>query len=215
MRLYLDSADIERLSPLFSWGAFAGVTTNPIILARAALTVEDAVQRLCNAQGGDVFVQVEGDIPDLLEEKIRKINALNPSQVMIKVPPTPVGLEVIHRLRDERIWTAATALFTGAQALLAANAGADILIPFFSRIEEASSNALEVVAEMQRLSTSRGGRPKVLVASLKSVDDVLAVARLGVWGATVPVEVAAEMIQSAGTEAALQRFSAANVVDEE
>lgn len=214
MRLYLDSADISQVKPLFAWGAFAGITTNPIILRQYGLTPDAAAKQLTQSIPGDVFIQLTGEDPDELEKKIRELNELSPSKIMIKIPPTPVGLEVIDRLRDERIWTAATALFSPAQALLAANAGADILIPFFSRIAE-SDDAEGVVRDIQQICERRGGRPRVLVASLKSVADVLTVANIGVWGATIPVDVAAQMLEAPGTASALERFKEASEAAEE
>jgi TalC/MipB family fructose-6-phosphate aldolase len=210
MRLYLDTADVGEARALASWGAFAGVTTNPILLARAGLDLRGAAVALAEAQPGDVFVQVAGDDADALEAEVRGLCALVPTRLMVKLAPTPAGLEVMSRLRDERIWTAATALFTLGQALLAANAGADVLIPFFSRMVEAGADAERDVADMVKLCERRGGRPRVLVASVKTPADVLAVARCGAWGATVPPAVARELLRSSGTEAALSRFDAAS-----
>jgi transaldolase len=129
---------------------------------------------------------------------------------MIKLPPTPAGLTVMHRLRDERIWTAATALFSLGQALLAASAGADVVIPFHHRIAERGHDADRVVRDMVELSARRGGKPKVLVASLKRVEDVLSVARIGTWGATIPPGLADDLIRNDGTAEVLARFAAAS-----
>lgn len=210
MRLYLDTADLESIRRYTAWGAFAGVTTNPVILAQAGLSPDEAVSGLSDAQPGDVFVQVDGDDPDVMERRVRDLNAMVPARTMIKLPPTPSGLAVMHRLRDERIWTAATALFSLGQALLAANAGADILIPFFHRISEHGQDPVEVVRDVVDLSVRRGGRPRVLVASLKRVEDILSVARLGAWGATIPPELAEDLIHHRGTRAVLERFAAAS-----
>lgn len=209
MRLYLDTADVAEARSLARWGAFAGVTTNPILLARAGLDLRGAATALAEAQPGDVFVQVAGNDADALEAEVRSLCALVPTRLMVKLEPTPVGLEVMSRLRDERIWTAATALFTLGQALLAANAGADVLIPFYSRMVEAGADAERDLADMVKLCERRGGRPRVLAASLKTPADVLTAARCGAWGATIPPAVARELLRSSGTEAALARFHAA------
>lgn len=209
MRLYLDSADVDAVRRLSPWGAFAGVTTNPVLLAGAELSPEEAASRLGDAQPGDVFVQPLENEADILEERIRALTEVLPSRLMFKLPPTEAGLEVMARLRDERIWTAATALFTVGQGILAANAGADVLIPFWGRISESGGDAHAVVRDLVSLCERRSGRPRVLVASVKSQEDVETVARLGAWGATVPVSLAEEMRRSPGTEATLQRFRAA------
>lgn len=211
MRLYLDTADVSLITPLSAWGCFAGVTTNPVILAGAGMTPAQAVATLTEAQPGDVFVQVGGDDPDQMEQVIRELNALAPPRVMVKVPPTPVGLAVMHRLRDERIWTAATALFTLGQALLAANAGADILIPFYGRMAEAGVDPQREIQDMVALCQRRGGRPRVLVASLKTVDQVLEAERLGAWAATIPVGLAEELIRHPGSDRVLERFASVDL----
>lgn len=210
MRLYLDTADVAIVTELSPWGAFAGVTTNPIILARAGMEPGAAAKRLGKAQGGDVFVQLAGDTADQMESMARTLADVLPSRLMFKVPPTSAGLELVSRLRDERLWTATTALFSFGQALLAANAGADVLIPFYSRI---GADAQTVVADMVSLCQRRGGRPRVLVASVKSQDQLYEVARLGAWGATIPPELAASLLHDKGSQAALDRFAAA--ADEE
>ena len=215
MRLYLDSADFDAVRRLARWGAFAGVTTNPVILARAGLSLPDAVHGLGAAHSGDLFVQpVCLEVESALAE-ISRISELLPSRVLFKVPPTPVGLEVMSRLRDERTWIAATALFTSGQGLVAAAAGADVLVPFFDRIRSEDGDPATVVSDLVALGARRGGRPRVLVASLRSVEQVLAVARLGAWGATMPVEVAEELLASEGSEAALARFADAAAAAEE
>ena len=222
MRLYLDTADVAAVRPLAKWGAFAGVTTNPVILAQAGLTPEAAASALAEAQPGDVFVQVLGEDADEVEAAARALADHLPSRLMVKLAPTPVGLEVMRRLKDERIWTAATALFNLGQALLAANAGADILIPFYSRIRQGGGNPEEVIREMVQLCERRKGRPRVLVASVKTRAEVLTVARLGAWAATMPPALAEELVQCEGTDAVLERFAAvggagrsAQTVDEE
>lgn len=215
MRLYLDTADPAEVRRLAAWGAFAGVTTNPVLLARAGLAAEEAVDRLGEAQPGDVFVQVGGATADEMEARVRALSARLPSRLMFKIPPTPVGLAVTSRLRDERLWTAVTALFTLGQGLVAAGAGADVLIPFYDRIRGGGGDPDAVVRDLVELSARRGGRPRVLVASLKSADQVLAAARAGAWGATLPVELAEALLRDAGTDAALARFAEAEAASEE
>jgi TalC/MipB family fructose-6-phosphate aldolase len=206
MRLYLDSANADVVRRLSSWGAFSGVTTNPILLARARLGLVEAVQKLGEAQPGDLFVQVEGSTTDEMEQSLRSLAETLPTRLMFKVPPTGAGLALMSRLRDERIWTAATALFTFGQGLLAANAGADLLIPFYSRIGEEGGDPQALVEDLVEMCNRRGGRPRVLVASLKSIDQVHDVARGGAWAATVPPALAEALLESAGSARALSRF---------
>lgn len=211
MRLYLDTAKLDDIRRLWSWGAFAGITTDPILLARASLSTEAAVASLGEGQNGDVFVQLSGDEPDLLEQRVRELESRLPSRTMFKLPPTPAGLAVMHRLRDERIWTAATALCSLGQGLLAAGAGADILIPFFSRIAEEGRDPVQVVGDIIEHTALRSGRPRVLVASLETVEQVLTVARLGAWGAALKPALAEELLVDSGSQAALEQLDAARI----
>src|SRR5262245_48422788 len=147
MRIFLDTADPKAVRALARWGCFAGVTTNPILLARARLTAQAAMPALAEAIGGEIFAQAGGGSAEDIARDAAGLAQLVPGRMVIKIPATPVGLEAMHRLADQHIPVAATAIFRAAQALMAARAGAIYAIPFWHRIAEAGGDPVAEVRD--------------------------------------------------------------------
>jgi TalC/MipB family fructose-6-phosphate aldolase len=212
MRLFLDTADADGARELARWGTFAGITTNPLLLARAHTTADVAIPRLAEAVPGEIFAQARGTTADALCADAQRLAALAPGRLVVKIPATPAGLIAIHMLGDLRIPTAATAVFRAAQALLAARAGAIYTIPFWHRIGErggdpARETALAVQA-CERLYAS-GVRTRVLVASMRNPDQVMAAFAAGAHAVTVSLEVGRALVDDPGTAAAVAQFEQA------
>lgn len=204
MRIYLDTADEKEIKELMLWGSFAGITTNPAILKNAGLSAFGAIEKLSPLFKGDFFVQTWGDRADEMERHATEIADKLGRRAIIKVPSTKEGLETIYRLSNNGIWTAATALFTPGQALLAAEAGAGFVIPFFNRMEEAGSDAVKDMELICNVCHSRN-KTKVLVASLKKAEQIFKLPQ-GIFAITIPPQLARELIASPQTEKALKRF---------
>src|SRR5215831_15411540 len=206
MRIFLDTADLAAVRELARWGCFSGVTTNPLLLARAAVRAAEIVPALAEAIGGELFVQA-GDA-----EEGTRLAQLAPGRVVIKVPVVPSGLEAIRQLAAERIPTAATAVFKAAQALLAARAGALYAIPFWHRIAEAGGDPEREVRDaagfFERM-TPTGQRARVLVASLRTPEQAVAALRAGAYAITVKPELARALLADPGTSAAVEEFARA------
>jgi transaldolase len=213
MKIFLDTADVACARALARWGAFAGATTNPLLLARAGITVERAVAELCGAVGGEIFAQARGDSAAALIADAERLSALAPGRVIVKLPTHEAGLEAMHALADRRIATAATAIFRASQALLAARAGALYAIPFWHRIAEAGGRPeaeVQLAAELfQRLHGS-GLRPRLLCASLRDLDQAMAALAAGAHAITVAPAVARALLEHPGTTAAVAQFDAAH-----
>jgi hypothetical protein len=197
MRLYLETLDSTLLQELERWGSFAGVSVTGTLLDERGQSVSATALHLATTTAGDLLVPIEGSTADQLEEVARAVNGAEPSRVMVKLRVNPKGLEVMNRLRDERIWTVAAPIAGLGQALLAASSGADLLMPDSQAIRGCGQLPAQVIREIGELCRSRGGRPKVVVSGLLDVEDVLAVARLGVWGAVITPATARELLGEA------------------
>lgn len=194
MRVYLDTADGREIQELMKWGSFAGITTNPIILNKAGLDVWNAIDDLSPLFNGDFFVQTWGGSAEEMKTNAIKISEKLGKRAIIKVPITEDGLKTIYQLSNNGIWTAATALFTPGQAILASQAGTDFVIPFYNRIEEGGKNAVNIVEQICKISKSRKNT-KVLVASLKKIEQIY-VLPADVFAITIPPALAHELLKS-------------------
>ena len=215
MRIFLDTADHRVAQKLWSWGSFSGVTTNPILLARAGVTVEGAIAALARVTSGDLFAQAVGGTAAALADDGARLCDLAPGRMIVKIPTTSYGLEAMRLLAGRNVLTAATAIFRASQAVLAARAGATWVIPFWHRIAEAGGDPAREVAEaaafLERMQSS-GLRSRVLCASLRSADEAVAALRAGATAVTVGPEVAEALLADPGTKAAVDEFDRAGRV---
>lgn len=218
MRFYLDTADHREVRELYDWGCFAGVTTNPIILARAGTTVEKAIRELSQVMPGEIFAQAVGKTAAAIADDGARLAALAPGRMIIKVPITPAGIEAIRLLAQRNVLTAATAVFRATQAVMAARAGAAHVIPFWHRIGESGGDPAREVTDsahlLERLA-SAGIRPRVLCASLRTPEQAISALRAGAHAITVGPDVARAMLDDAGTRAAVAQFDNAPKAPEE
>ncbi len=190
MDLYLDTADRGPALALLATGAFRGVTTNPVILQRAGLTVADApaVHDWAVEGGAErVFLQSWGSTADEVAERGRRLAALS-DRVVVKVTATLAGSTACARLASEGVPTLLTGAFTPAHAVLSAGVGASWVAPYVSRIAPDEATAVDVVVAMHRALGA--GPTAVLAASLRSLDAVGALAAAGVPAATLGVPLA-------------------------
>lgn len=205
MRLYLETANVDQVGDLDRWGCFAGVVTKRESIVDAGIDLHETLKVFADVQRGDVLVEIGGENPDAIEARIRELCSHVPSRLMVMLRATPVGLEVMHRLKDERIWTAATSLVDFGPSLLAANAGADVLIPSFSHMKKLGKEPERTIQDIMGLCRDRGGRPRVLVSNLEDFRDIRSVARCGVWGAAFPLELAFDLLERGSTSSVVSR----------
>ena len=212
MDLYLDSADITALRPLLRTGLFAGVTTNPLILRSAGERlrhVPTLVRELVELTD-QVFVQAPGtsDVEQIVGQA-RELRALS-DRVTVKVVATRAGLTAARRLADEGVPVLVTAVYGVRQALLAAAAGADWVAPYLGRISESGRDG---VAEVARIGAALGASPtRLLVASVRDLPTVEALAVARTDAATIGVDLATASFEDDLVHAAARQFDQA--VDE-
>lgn len=188
MNIWLDTAELSFVERALRYGLVAGVTTNPTLLAHADKKPLDVVEGLLKVQTGPVTVQVVADeVVEMVQQGL-DLFALS-DRIIIKVPMSKQGLEAIHALANEDVPTMATALFSPAQALTAALAGATYLAPYVGRIEKEGGNPWEVISRMQRLLEAIPKKVQIVAASLRDIDQVLRCAEIGVDAVTLKEEV--------------------------
>lgn len=207
MELYLDTAnvaEVERLARIFP---LAGVTTNPSIIAASAESVWDVLPRLQKAVGPEaiIFAQTMSRDATGMVEEARRLSKVVPGLV-VKIPVTPEGLVAIKALKKEGIITLGTAVYSAAQGLLAALAGASYVAPYVNRVDAQGGNGIQMVQELQTLLERHVPGSMVLAASFKTPRQALDCLLAGCEAITLPVDVAQQMLTSPAVASAIDKF---------
>jgi len=207
MELYLDTAsvaDVERLARIFP---IAGVTTNPSIIAARGESVWDVLPRLQKIVGpeGTLFAQTMSRDADGMVAEARRLSASFPN-IVVKIPVTAEGLVAIKALKKEGITTLGTAVYSAAQGLLAALAGAKYIAPYVNRVDAQGGDGIRTVQELQSLLELHAPESMVLAASFKTPRQALDCLLAGCEAITLPIDVAQQMLNTPAVGSAIDKF---------
>jgi TalC/MipB family fructose-6-phosphate aldolase len=211
MRLYLDTADRDAAESLLATGLFAGVTTNPTILQRASKGVadlRDIYRWAIDAGAREVFFQAWGEDPTTLIERGQQLRDLG-REVVVKFVATRAGSTACAVLASRGVPTLLTAIYDPGQAMIAAAAGATYIAPYLGRLNDAGRQGVAEVVAMHEVLVATGSTTKVLLASIRSVPDMVAVARHGVDCFTMAPAVAEQFFTDPTTADAARTFEEA------
>jgi transaldolase len=185
MKLFLDSANLDEIRAAVAAGLVDGITTNPTLLAREHVVLEEFLPQVCELVAGPVSAPVRGTDADEIVREGRALAKLHDG-VTVKIGIDLEGLRAVAKLHAEGIRTHATLCCSAHQALLAARAGADFVSPLVGRVNAAGGNGLELVSQIIDIYDNYEFDTQILVASLRSPSDVIESARLGADGITAP-----------------------------
>ena len=216
MKFFLDTADLAEIEEAASWGALAGVTTNPTLYAKIGgklADFENHIARICEIVDGPVSAESVAMTRDEIVADGRRLAAIAPN-VVVKIPTMVEGLAATRTLADEGIRVNMTLCFSVPQALLAARAGARYISPFIGRFDDISEDGLaqlnDVVTAINnydfRESTVAGEQIEIIAASVRSANHVTQAALMGADIATVPFGVLKKMVQHPLTDRGLDSF---------
>src|SRR6476661_2492167 len=167
MKLFLDTADIDEIRTVASWGVLDGVTTNPTLYAKVGGASYDSIlQEICALTPGPVSAEVVADDVDGMLTEGRHFAKLA-DNIVVKVAMSENGLEAIKRFRAEGIKTNCTLIFSANQGLLAAKAGASLLSPFVGRVDDTNEEGMIVIRELSEIITIHEIEAEVLTASVR------------------------------------------------
>jgi transaldolase len=205
MRLFLDTASIEEIRTVAAWGVLGGVTTNPSLVAKEG-DDPDAVWKTILAEvEGDVSLEVTAEGAEAMEAQGRTLAEMGPNAV-VKLPMTPDGLAATARLEADGIRVNVTLVFSAAQAILAAEAGAYCVSPFLGRLDDVGADGMGVLRSICDLYAVQGYQSKVLAASLRHPMHVVEAALAGADIATMPFNVFTQLVKHPLTDVGLERF---------
>lgn len=212
MALLIDSAWLEDVAQVCRDFPVTGVTTNPSILLAAIergqkLSLDELARQLLTLSSGPVFLQPVAEDADELLAMGRDYMSIDPAHIVLKLPMTPNGLRVGKTLKSEGVRIAYTAVYTLPQAYSGMLAGAEWIIPYFGRLRRAGLDAFARIGEMARLLRVQRAETRLMVASLKSPDDVIEATMAGAHDITAQPDVIRAMLQSSLTDDALAGFA--------
>jgi len=206
MKIFLDTANVDQVRDIASWGILDGVTTNPSLVAKEGKDFKQTVLAMCELVG-NVSAQVTATESAEMIKQGEEYASWH-KHVVVKVPMTTEGLKTIKALSAKGIRTNTTLVFSAQQALLAAKAGATMVSPFVGRLDDknGAGNGMQVVAEILQAFQNYDIKTEVLVASVRSMDHVHEAMMMGAQIATVPYATALEMPKHELTDVGLQKF---------
>lgn len=212
MKLFIDSADLAQIERLARLGVVDGVTTNPSLVAKLADTptasdLHSHYRRICETVKGDVSAEVIGTVFDDIVEEARVLAKID-SRIVVKVPMLPDGVRAIRALKEEGIRTNCTLIFSAAQALLAAKAGAAYVSPFIGRLDDAGECGTDLVHQIAAIFAQADFDAQVLAASIRNPLHVVQCAEAGADVASCPPAVFDAMFKHPLTDAGLEKFLA-------
>ncbi len=208
MKLYVDTAVIAEIEEAARWGVLGGCTTNPTLVAKAGHPdLEAAVKAICELVPGPVSVEVIATEAGGMVEEGRRYAAWAPN-VVVKCPCTPEGLAATSALEREGVRVNLTLVFSPAQAILAAEAGASFVSPFVGRLDDVGADGIRVVREVAEIYRVQGASTRIIAASLRHPMHVVEAARAGAHVATVPFAVLRQLVRHPLTDLGLERFLA-------
>jgi transaldolase len=205
MKLFLDTADVQKIRTAWSWGILDGVTTNPFHLANTGRRADDVYREIFDIVDGPVSLQtVSQTTPEMLEEGRRL--AKYHQNAVVKVPVTKEGLKAVKIFHSEGIKTNVTVTFSPLQALLAAKAGATYISPFAGRLDAVGHIGMDLVRQIKEIYSHYPFETQILTAAVRHPTHVLEAALLGSDVCTMSFEVMEQLYQHPMTDTVIQQF---------
>lgn len=205
MKFFIDSADTALISSAAQTGLLDGVTTNPSLVASAGKSYESLVAHICELCKGPISAEVLAvDLEGMLKEA-RAWSKVAPN-IVVKIPLTLEGLKAVKICSQEGIPTNVTLCFSPLQALAAAKAGATYISPFIGRLDDISTEGMKLIEDILTIYRHYDIQTQVLVASIRSLGQVLASAKLGAHCVTIPPKIFDQLLQHPLTDAGLAVF---------
>lgn len=205
MQFYIDSADIEEIRQANKRGWVDGVTTNPTLVAKTGRKHEDVIKDICREVKGLVSAEVLSlDADEMVREGVALAKIAD--NVVVKIPMCEQGLVAVRRLASEGIKTNVTLVFSPLQALLVAKAGATLVSPFVGRLDDISTDGMEVITQITQIFENYDLSTQVLVASIRHPIHVMQSALIGADIVTCPYKVMQQLVNHPLTEKGIAQF---------
>jgi len=211
MKFFIDTANLEQIKEAYDLGVLDGVTTNPSLMAKEGITGEENVtahyKAICDIVDDNVSAEVIATTFDEIVKEGEALAALNP-KIVVKVPMIKDGVKAIKYFTDKGIKTNCTLIFSSGQALLAAKAGATYVSPFLGRLDDISTDGLQLIEDIRLIFDNYGYPTQILAASIRGPLHIVACAKLGADVITAPLAAITSLLKHPLTDSGLATFLA-------
>jgi len=207
MKFFLDTANVKEIQEAASLGLLDGVTTNPSLVAKEGRSFKEVLVEICNIVDGPISAEVVSLEADAMVKEGKELAKIH-KNIVVKVPLIAEGLKATKRLAAEGIKVNVTLCFSPTQALLAAKAGAWCVSPFIGRLDDISSNGMELIRQILTIYRNYDYKTLVLVASVRHPQHVVEAALAGGHICTMPFSIFQQMVKHPLTDSGLKKFLA-------
>jgi len=207
MKFFIDTANVEEIKQGLEMGMVDGVTTNPSLVAKESKPFRDILKEICELVDGPVSAEVVSLEAEGMVKEARELAAMS-DNIVVKVPMIIEGIKAVKQLTSEGIKTNVTLVFSTAQALLAAKAGATFVSPFVGRLDDISLQGMDLISDIMTIYRNYGYQSEVIVASVRSPMHVSDAALVGADIATIPLKVINQLAKHPLTDNGVKQFLA-------
>lgn len=205
MKLFIDTANVDQIREANELGVICGVTTNPSLIAKEGRDFVEVVKEITTIVNGPISAEVISLDHEGMVKEARELVKIH-ENIVIKIPMTLEGLKAVKILSAEGVKTNVTLIFSAAQALLAARAGATYVSPFIGRVDDVGCDGMALIEEIVDIFNVQGIETEIIAASIRNPLHVTHVARIGCDIATVPYNVIEQMTKHPLTDIGIERF---------
>jgi len=211
MKFFIDTANLEQIKEAQAMGILDGVTTNPSLMAKEGITGETNIinhyKAICEEVDGDVSAEVISTDYEGMVREGEALAALNP-QIVVKLPMIADGVKACKYFSDKGIKTNVTLVFSAGQALLAAKAGATYVSPFIGRLDDISTDGLNLISEIRLIFDNYMYDTQILAASVRHTMHIIDCAKIGADVMTGPLSAITGLLKHPLTDSGLAKFLA-------
>lgn len=209
MKFFIDTANLDQIKEAQALGVLDGVTTNPSLMAKEGITgsenIKNHYKAICDIVTGDVSAEVIATDYEGMIKEGEELAALN-SQIVVKLPMIKDGVKAAKYFSDKGIKTNVTLVFSAGQALLAAKAGATYVSPFIGRLDDVSTDGLNLIAEIRQIFDNYGFETEILAASVRHTMHIIDCAKIGSDVMTGPLSAIEGLLKHPLTDIGLAKF---------
>lgn len=207
MKIFIDTANLDEIKEINSWGIVDGVTTNPSLIAKEGVDMPTRIKEIAAVVDGPISAEVMSLDAEGMVKEGRELHKIHPN-VNIKLPMCIETLKATKQLSSEGIKVNVTLIFSAQQALLAAKAGASFVSPFVGRLDDIGTCGTELIAQIAQIFANYDFDTEIIAASIRHPMHVLDVALAGCDIATIPYKVLKQMVSHPKTDEGIKKFIA-------